>query len=59
MLRSYIWVMRAPGGRNMPLAIIFSDIMNQIMFLIKILSFLQQCQFITIQRDINFQFIPF
>ena len=41
MLRSYIWVMRTPGGRNMPLAIIFSDIMTQIMFSIKILSFLQ------------------
>ena len=38
---------------------LFPEIINQIMYLKGTLAISKACQFITVQRNINFQFVPF
>ena len=44
---------------NVHLVILFLKIMNQIVYLKRALAICKTCHFITLQRNINFQFVPF
>ena len=48
-----------PRIKNMPLTILYSDIINKILFLKWVLPICKICQFIIIQENMNFQFVPF